>query len=151
MPTTRILVVHGCNLNLLGTREPEIYGETTLDEIDQMIAALAEHLAVEVSFRQSNHEGEIIEAIQHARGSADGIIINPAAFTTTSVGILDAIKGVGLPAIEVHLSNIHAREDFRRRSLISPACLGQICGFGPESYLLALRAMAHHLGAAAAP
>jgi len=146
-----ILLVNGPNLNLLGEREPDVYGRTTLREIEDMVRHACAGWKVDVVAFQSNHEGEIIEAIQSARGSADGIIINPAAFTTTSVGILDAIKGVGLPAIEVHLSNIHAREDFRRRSLISPACLGQICGFGPESYLLALRAMAHHLGAAAAP
>jgi len=146
MAAKRVLVVHGCNLNLLGTREPEIYGTATLNDINAQIAALAEMLGLEVSFVQSDHEGAIIEAIQNARGSADAIIINPAAWTTTSVGILDAIKGVGLPTIEVHLSNIHAREEFRRRSLIAPAALGQICGFGANSYLLALRALAQHLG-----
>jgi len=146
MAAKRVLVVHGCNLNLLGTREPEIYGTATLNDINAQIAALAEMLGLEVSFVQSDHEGTIIEAIQNARSSADAIIINPAGWTTTSVGILDAIKGVGLPTIEVHLSNIHAREEFRRRSLIAPAALGQICGFGANSYLLALRALAHHLG-----
>jgi 3-dehydroquinate dehydratase-2 len=146
MAAKRVLVVHGCNLNLLGTREPEIYGTATLDDINAQIAALAGTLGLEVSFVQSDHEGAIIETIQNARGSADAIIINPAGWTTTSVGILDAIKGVGLPTIEVHLSNIHAREEFRRRSLIAPAALGQICGFGANSYLLALRALAHHLG-----
>lgn len=146
MPTKRVLVIHGCNLNLLGTREPEIYGKTTLDEIDRQIAALAEQLGLEVSFLQSNHEGEVIEAIQKAPGSADGIIINPAGWTTTSVGILDAIKSAGLPAVEVHLSNIHAREEFRRRSVVATAAIGQICGFGPLSYLLALRGLAQHLG-----
>ncbi len=147
MAAKRVLIIHGCNLNLLGTREPEIYGKTTLDEIDQQIAALAEELGVEVSFLQSDHEGEVIEAIQGARGSADGIIINPAGWTSTSIGILDAVKAVGLATIEVHLSNIHAREEFRRHSVIAPAALGQICGFGPESYLLALRAVVRHLGA----
>jgi 3-dehydroquinate dehydratase-2 len=146
MAAKRVLVVHGCNLNLLGTREPEIYGTATLNDINAQIAALAEMLGLEVSFVQSDHEGTIIEAIQNARSSADAIIINPAGWTTTSVGILDAIKGVGLPTIEVHLSNIHAREEFRRRSLIAPAALGQICGFGANSYLLALRALAQHLG-----
>jgi len=147
MPAKRVLVIHGCNLNLLGTREPEIYGKTTLDEIDRQIAALAEQFGLEVSFLQSNHEGEVIEAIQKAPGSADAIIINPAGWTTTSVGILDAIKSVGLPTVEVHLSNIHAREEFRRRSVVAPAAIGQICGFGPLSYLLALRGLAQHLGA----
>ena len=145
MAAKRILIVHGCNLNLLGTREPEIYGTATLDDINAQIAALAEALGVEVSFFQSNHEGAIIDAVQNARGSAEGIIINPAGWTTTSIGILDAIKAVGLPAVEVHLSNIHAREEFRRRSLIAPAAVGQVCGFGANSYLLALRALAHHL------
>jgi len=146
MPAKRVLVIHGCNLNLLGAREPQIYGKTTLDEIDRQIAALAEQFGLEVSFFQSNHEGEVIEAIQKASASADGIIINPAGWTTTSVGILDAIKSVGLPTVEVHLSNIHAREEFRRRSVVAPAAIGQICGFGPLSYLLALRGLAQHLG-----
>lgn len=146
MAAKRVLVIHGCNLNLLGSREPEIYGSAALDEIDRQIAALAEDLGIEVSFEQSNHEGEVIEAIQAARGTADGIIINPAGWTTTSVGILDAVKAVGLPTVEVHLSNIHAREEFRRRSVLAPATLGQICGFGPHSYLLALRALALHFG-----
>lgn len=146
MPAKRVLVIHGCNLNLLGAREPQIYGKTTLDEIDRQIASLAEQFGLEVSFFQSNHEGEVIEAIQKAPASADGIIINPAGWTTTSVGILDAIKSVGLPTVEVHLSNIHAREEFRRRSVVAPAAIGQICGFGPLSYLLALRGLAQHLG-----
>jgi len=145
MPAKRVLVIHGCNLNLLGTREPEIYGKTTLHEIDGQITALAAEFGLEVSFFQSNHEGEVIEAIQKAPGSADAIIINPAGWTTTSVGILDAIKSAGLPTVEVHLSNIHAREEFRRRSVVAAAAIGQICGFGPLSYLLALRGLAHHL------
>jgi len=149
MAAKRVLVVHGCNLNLLGAREPEIYGCATLDDINAQIAALAETIGLEVSFVQSDHEGALIEAIQKARGSADAIIINPAGWTTTSVGILDAIKAVGLPTVEVHLSNIHAREEFRRHSLIAPAALGQICGFGANSYLLALRALAQHLGLSA--
>jgi len=141
-----VLVVHGCNLNLLGTREPEIYGTETLDDINGEIAALAEELGLEVSFFQSNEEGAVIDAIQRARGNADGILINPAGWTTTSVGILDAIKASGLPAVEVHLSNIHAREEFRRNSLIASATIGQIAGFGAQSYLLALRGLAAHLG-----
>ena len=146
MPEKRILIIHGCNLNLLGTREPEIYGTATLDDINAQIASLAEKLGLEVSFFQSNHEGAVIDAIQGARGSAEGIIINPAGWTTTSIGILDAIRAVGLPTVEVHLSNIHAREEFRMKSVIAPAAVGQICGFGANSYLLALRALAHHLG-----
>ena len=149
MAAKRILVIHGCNLNLLGTREPEVYGTTTLEEIDAQIAALAAELGVKVRSLQSNHEGEVIEAIQQARSTADAIIINPAGWTTTSVGILDALKAAGLPAIEVHLSNIHAREEFRRHSLIAPGCVGQICGFGAGSYLLALRALAARLEAGA--
>ncbi len=138
----RVAVIHGCNLNLLGRREPEIYGRATLEEINAQIAALAGELGVEVTFAQSNHEGEIIEAIQGCMGTADGIILNPAGFTTTSVGILDAIKAVEIPVVEVHLSNVHAREKFRRHSLLAPAAVGQICGFGADSYLLALRALA---------
>ena len=137
----RIAVIHGCNLNLLGQREPDIYGSTTLEEINSQITAAAKNFGLEVTFFQSNHEGEIIEAIQLCLGKADGIIINPAAFTHTSVGIHDAIKAVGLPTIEVHLSNIHAREEFRRKSVTAAAAVGQISGFGAESYLLALQAM----------
>ena len=137
----RVAVIHGCNLNLLGRREPEIYGRATLEEINGQIATLAGELGLEVTFTQSNHEGEIIAAIQGCMGTADGIILNPAGFTTTSVGILDAIKAVGIPTVEVHLSNVHAREKFRRHSLLAPAAVGQICGFGADSYLLALRAL----------
>ena len=146
MATTRILIVHGCNLNLLGAREPEVYGTATLDDINTRIAALAETLGVEVSFVQSNHEGAIIDAIHENRQWADGIIINPAGFTTTSVGLLDALKAVDLPAVEVHLSNVHTREDFRRDSVVALGTIGQIAGFGPESYLLALRALSSRLG-----
>ncbi len=144
MASKRVLVIHGCNLDLLGRREPEVYGRATLDEIDRQIQSLAEALKIEVRTVQSNHEGEIIEAIHGARDDVDGIIINPAGFTTTSVGILDAIKALGLPAVEVHLSNIHAREEFRRHSIIATATIGQISGFGPDSYSLALRALASH-------
>lgn len=143
-----VAVIHGPNLNLLGTREPDIYGAETLDEINGRIGALARELGVEVTFFQSNSEGELVTAVQECRGRADGIIINPAGYTTTSVALLDAIRAVGLPTVEVHLSNIHAREHFRRHSLIAQAALGQICGFGAESYLLALRALASRLSAA---
>ncbi len=147
MAARRVLVVHGCNLNLLGEREPELYGRATLSEIDQQIESLASELGMEVRIVQSNHEGEIIEAIQDARQWADGIVINPAGFTTTSVGILDAIKAARLPAVEVHLSNVHAREEFRRQSIIAAATVGQVCGFGLNSYLLALRGLAAQLSA----
>ena len=147
MPAKRVLVVHGCNLNLLGEREPELYGRATLSEIDQQIESLASELGLEVRIVQSNHEGEIIEAIQNALQWADGIVINPAGFTTTSVGILDAIKATRLPAVEVHLSNVHAREEFRRQSIIAAATVGQVCGFGLNSYLLALRGLAVQLSA----
>ena len=147
MAAKRVLVVHGSNLNLLGEREPEIYGKTTLAEINKRIESLAGDLGLEVRIVQSNHEGEIVEAIQDARNWANGIIINPAGFTTTSVSVLDAIASTNLPAIEVHLSNIHAREEFRRRSVVAAATIGQISGFGPDSYLLALRGLAAHLAA----
>lgn len=145
MAAKRVMVIHGCNLDLLGKREPEIYGSATLAEIDQQIASLAADLGLEVRSVQSNHEGEIIEAIHGCAGWADAIIINPAGFTTTSVGILDAIKAAALPTVEVHLSNVHAREEFRRHSVIAPGTVGQICGFGASSYLLALRALAERL------
>ncbi|GAB4298866.1 MAG: type II 3-dehydroquinate dehydratase [Desulfuromonadia bacterium] len=136
-----ILVIHGPNLNLLGTREPEIYGAATLADIDAMIADLARELGVSVQFFQSNGEGEIVDAIQKGRGRVDGILINPAAYTHTSVAIRDAIAAVGIPTVEVHLSNVHSRESFRRKSLIAPVAVGQIAGFGPQSYLLGLRAL----------
>jgi 3-dehydroquinate dehydratase-2 len=142
MAGKHVMVIHGCNLNLLGKREPEIYGTTTLAEINREIESLARELSLEVRIIQTNHEGEIIDAIQGAAEWAHGIIINPAGFTTTSIGIHDAIKAVGTPTVEVHLSNIHAREEFRRRSAIAPATIGQIAGFGMGSYLLALRALA---------
>jgi len=148
MAKPRIMVINGPNLNLLGTREPGIYGAKTLEQINRDIAGLAQDLGVEVSFFQSNIEGELIEAVQRCLNSADGIIINPGGYTTTSVGLLDAIKAVRLPTVEVHLSNIHAREEFRRLSLIAPAAVGVVCGFGSDSYLLALRALAARLGAA---
>ncbi len=142
---TKILVIHGPNLHLLGTREPETYGSVTLAEIDQSIASLAAELGCAVESFQSNHEGEIIDRIGKARGAFQGILINPAAFTHTSVAVRDAIAAAGLPAVEVHLSNIHSRESFRHISYIAPVCRGQISGFGPDSYLLGLRALMKYI------
>lgn len=141
----RILVLHGPNLNLLGTREQSVYGTATLDSIDASIAKLAEELAVEVDIRQSNTEGELVGWIQEARSGYDGILINPAGYTHTSVAIRDAIAAVDLPTVEVHLSNIHRREEFRHKSYIAGVALGQVSGLGPSSYLLALRGLHEHL------
>ncbi|MBY6275689.1 type II 3-dehydroquinate dehydratase [Symbiobacterium thermophilum] len=141
----RILVIHGPNLNLLGTREPEVYGSTTLSEIDAMLSELAGELGVEVESFQSNHEGAIIDAIHDARGRFDGILLNPGAYTHYSLAIRDAVAAVGLPVVEVHLSNIYQREPFRHRSVIAPVAAGTIAGFGTESYRLGLRALAHLL------
>ncbi len=134
-----VAVIHGPNLNLLGVREPDVYGTVTLAEIDERIRALAEALGVEVTICQHNSEGAMIDAIQQAGCEADGIVINPAGYTHTSVAIHDALKAVPVPAIEVHLSNILAREDWRQRSMTAPACAGVIGGLGADSYLLALR------------
>ncbi|NOY52241.1 MAG: type II 3-dehydroquinate dehydratase [Deltaproteobacteria bacterium] len=136
----KILVIHGPNLNLLGTREPEIYGRLTLGRINQEIAATAKTLQVEVECRQTHEEGKILDWIHEACGVFAALVINPAAFTHTSVAIRDAIAATGIPTVEVHLSNIHARESFRRNSFIAPVAAGQISGFGMESYLLGLRA-----------
>jgi 3-dehydroquinate dehydratase-2 len=135
----KILIIHGPNLNLLGTREPDVYGSQTLAEIDSELEAAAKSLGVEIETVQSNEEGQIIEWVQSAPGKFDAIVINPAAFTHTSVAIRDAIAATGIPTVEVHLSNIHAREPFRQQSYIAPVALGQISGFGKESYLLGLR------------
>jgi 3-dehydroquinate dehydratase II len=143
----RIRVLHGPNLNLLGTREQSIYGTLSLDAMDAAITRLAEELAVKVDLRQSNSEGELVTWIQEAQAGYDGIIINPAAYTHTSVAIRDAIAAVGLPTVEVHLSNIYQREEFRHRSYISGVAIGQISGLGPTGYLLALRGLHDHLTA----
>ncbi len=136
----RVLVIHGPNLNLLGKREPQVYGSLSLQEIDQRIRETAKSLGVEVEARQTNEEARIIEWIQEAADAFDAIVINPAGFTHTSVAIRDAIAAAGVPTVEVHLSNIHAREPFRQHSFISPVVHGQITGFGAESYTLGLRA-----------
>ena len=136
----RVLVLHGPNLNMLGLREPEIYGTTTLADVDAQIASLAQELGVEVETFQSNHEGALVDKIQAARGQFDALMINAGAYTHTSVAVLDALLSVGLPTIEVHLSNLYKRETFRHHSYIARAAVGQICGFGADSYLLGLRA-----------
>lgn len=137
----RLLALHGPNLNLLGQREPQIYGTFTLAEIDVMLQREAAELAIELRIVQSNHEGVLIDLIHEAGEWASGILINAGAYTHTSYALRDAIAAVGLPTVEVHLSNIYAREEFRRHSVIAPVCKGQIAGFGPNSYLLALRAL----------
>ena len=141
----RILVLHGPNLNLLGTREPAVYGKDTLAEVDRELAALARELGLVLECRQSNHEGELIDWVHAARKGFDGILINPGGLTHTSVALRDAIASVSLPCVEAHLSNIHAREEFRQRSMTAGACVGAVMGFGKTSYLLGLRALAERL------
>jgi 3-dehydroquinate dehydratase-2 len=148
--TLNILVINGPNLNLLGSRETEIYGTETLNGINSALVLLAESLGTALSFTQSNSEGAIVDLIQEAAGKFDGIIINPAAFTHTSVAIRDALAATGLPAVEVHLSNIYRREKFRHKSYIAPVAIGQIAGFGSVGYQLALRAIVDHLRGSAA-
>ncbi len=137
-----ILVIHGPNLNLVGVREKKVYGTESYENINHRLLQQAERLGVRVEIFQSNHEGEIIDKIHAAFGHFDGIIINPGAYTHYSIAIRDAIKGVDIPAVEVHLSNVHAREEFRAKSVIAPVCKGQISGFGGDSYILGLYALA---------
>ena len=143
-----VLVLNGPNLNLLGTREPEIYGYTTLDDINTMIAARAAEAGIETAFYQSNHEGDLVDAIQQANHKFDFIIFNAAAFTHYSIAIRDAIAAIDVPVIEVHISNIHQREEFRHTSVLAPVAMGQICGLGVESYLAALEAIIYKLNRA---
>jgi 3-dehydroquinate dehydratase II len=138
-----VLVIHGPNLNLLGKREPDIYGTLTLEEINSRLVSLARELGTDITFFQSNHEGELVQKIQEAMGTCQALVINPGAYTHTSIALRDAIASTGIPAVEVHLSNIYRREEFRQHSFISGVALGQITGFGPESYLLGLRAAVH--------
>lgn len=137
----KIMVINGPNINMLGTREPEIYGSLTLEDIINEINDYAKTLGVEIETFQSNVEGEIVTSVQKAKNDCCGIVINPAAYTHTSVAIRDAIAAVGLPCVEVHLSNIHNREEFRKNSLTAPVCIGQIAGFGANSYKLGLKAL----------
>ncbi|HEY6167412.1 MAG TPA: type II 3-dehydroquinate dehydratase [Verrucomicrobiae bacterium] len=136
----KVLFLNGPNLNLLGTREPGIYGAVTLAQIEAMVRERAGQLGVAVDFLQSNHEGELVTAIQQAKGTHEVIVLNAGAYTHTSVALRDAIAATGVPTIEIHLSNVHAREEFRHKSLIAAVCVGQVAGFGPASYVLGLEA-----------
>ena len=141
LPQKKILVIHGPNLNMLGQREPEIYGDQSLDEINAQLLKLGEKLGMEIETYQSNHEGEIVDRIQLAVGSCDGILINPAAYTHTSIAIRDALSLLDIPVIEIHLSNIYKREPFRHKSLIADIAAARISGFGAQGYLLALQGL----------
>ena len=143
--THSILILNGPNLNLLGTRQPEVYGSTTLADIEALCEARAKKLGIDIAFAQSNHEGALVDMLHAARGVHDGVILNAGAYTHTSVALMDAISSVMLPVIELHLSNIHAREAFRQHSYIAPVAIGQICGFGAAGYPLAMEAMVSHL------
>ncbi len=134
------MILNGPNLNMLGTREPEVYGKETLADIEASVSKKASELGVEVQFVQSNHEGVLVDQVQQARGKRNAIILNAGGYTHTSVALRDAVAAAGVPTIELHLSNIHARESFRNHSLLAPVCVGQICGFGAAGYLMALEA-----------
>ncbi len=142
---TKILVLNGPNLNLLGTRQPDVYGHTTLRMIEDLCVSHGQSLGQTVSHLQSNHEGALIDAIHAAKGTQDGIVLNAGAFTHTSVALMDAISSAEIPVVEVHLSNIHARETFRHKSYVAPVAIGQICGFGAQGYVMALDALASYL------
>lgn len=144
--TLSILILNGPNLNLLGTRQPEVYGPTTLADIERMCTDKAQALGIEVVFQQSNHEGVLIDAIHAARGTHAGVVLNAGAYTHTSVALMDAISSAMVPVVELHLSNIHARESFRHKSYIAPVAIGQICGFGAAGYPLAMDALMSYLG-----
>lgn len=141
----KILLINGANLNMLGLREPEKYGKTTLKDIEAAVISRGKELGTEVEVWQSNHEGEIVDKIQASKGIFDGILINAGGYTHTSVVIRDAIAAVGIPTVEIHMTNIHAREEFRHTSLISGVCIGQVVGFKELSYTLALEGLVHHL------
>ena len=141
----RVLVMSGPNLNLLGTREPGIYGSATLEDIEAMVVGRAAELGVDVTFYQSNHEGSLIDRLQEAMSDCNGVVLNPGAYTHYSYAIRDAIAAVGLPVIEVHLSDINSREDFRAISVTAPVCIGQVSGLGPESYLEGLERLVSHV------
>lgn len=145
MNRIRIMVLNGPNLNLLGTRQPEVYGDTTLADVESACTKKADALGIEIEFRQSNHEGELIDWIHEARQTMQGIVINPGAYTHTSIAIMDAISSVELPVAEVHISNVHKREAFRHTSYVSKVALGVIAGFGTFGYLMGLEGLVNHL------
>ncbi|NOY91903.1 MAG: type II 3-dehydroquinate dehydratase [Deltaproteobacteria bacterium] len=141
----RLMVLHGPNLDLLGQREPDTYGSATLPELNAALEGHASELGVELDVRQSNHEGQLVDWLHEAQEGADGVVLNAAAYTHTSIALRDAIAAIGVPVVEVHLSNVHAREEFRRHSMLAAVCLGSISGFGPGSYVLGLRALMDYL------
>lgn len=140
-----LLILNGPNLNLLGERQPEVYGTTTLSEIEALCEQTAKQLGARAICLQSNQEGLLVDAIHQARNVHDGLVLNAGAYTHTSIALMDAISSTGIPTIELHLSNIHAREEFRKKSFVAPVAIGQICGFGANGYKLAIQALLHHL------
>jgi len=147
----KILLLHGPNLNLLGTRQPEIYGDVTLEQINHMAERYVRDYGAELRAEQSNHEGDLVDILHVARNWSDGVVFNAGAYTHTSLALRDAISAVGLPVVEIHLSNIHAREDFRHHSYLAPVCVGQISGFGWRSYVLGIDALLGYLGVRTQP